>query len=97
MIGRARGSGGWTTSWATLLAVLVLYFAVPLEAGPAPARLAGQVVERLHPVGAAGRGRLRMHVQVPVVGDRQPSLPVGRDDLAHIRATEGVHEVDPPV
>jgi voltage-gated potassium channel len=37
--GRSTGAGGWTTSWATLVAVLVLYFAVPLEAGPSPARL----------------------------------------------------------
>jgi voltage-gated potassium channel len=37
--GRSVLAGGWTTSWATLVAVLVLYFAVPLEVGPSPVRL----------------------------------------------------------
>lgn len=39
MSGRSVLAGGWTTSWATLVAVLVLYFAVPLEVGPSPVRL----------------------------------------------------------
>lgn len=51
MSGRRWGGGGWTTSWVTLLAVLVLYFAVPLEAGPAPARLAVGLALTLGAVG----------------------------------------------
>jgi voltage-gated potassium channel len=57
--GRRWGGGGWTTSWVTLLAVLVLYFAVPLDTSPSPLRLVVGLVATLAAVGWVARVVLR--------------------------------------
>ncbi len=54
-----RTGGGWTTSWATPLAVLVLYFAVPLDTGPSPLRLVVGLAATLAAVGWVARVVLR--------------------------------------